>query len=401
MIPRHFQRKAFPPALILGDDPVNVLGVARNLGRNGIPVSRLGAIDSPIMRSRYIKCVILEPRIDDFPDDRYIDTLLIASRQLGDKPVLFPLSDLHALKIARNASALASAFRFITSSASTTEMLINKNLFCKSLADNKIPHPATHIVETLDQSKQAADEIGYPVYLKPEISPLFMQKFHRKGLIAHDGNELMRHLTSLRLTGLRVIIQEIIPGDAAFMCGCAGFRTEDVLLLFCYRRIREFPPQFGNGSLIESVPSFVHQTRLVDYLGTLDYRGIFDAEFKLDPRDGVYKLIEINARSWWQNLLPTMSGLNIVKAAYDYAIERDVIRACDYRPGVKWVHLYNDFFAARESGLGFLAWVRTLRGEKVFDIYAIDDLRPFLSYLTGLAIRKASSNLRRVLLPRV
>ena len=44
---------ASPSALVVGDDPVNVLGVARNLGRFRIPVHRLGGSDSPVLRSRY------------------------------------------------------------------------------------------------------------------------------------------------------------------------------------------------------------------------------------------------------------------------------------------------------------------------------------------------------------
>ena len=79
--------------------------------------------------------------------------------------------------------------------------------------------------------------------------------------------------------------------------------------------MREFPEGFGCGSLLESVQPFVSETRLLEHLDRPGYTGIFDAEFKRDPRDGVYKMIEINARSWWQNTHPSGSGPNIVMSA--------------------------------------------------------------------------------------
>jgi predicted ATP-grasp superfamily ATP-dependent carboligase len=217
--------------------------------------------------------------------------------------------------------------------------------------------------------------------------------FQKKGLVAHDREHLLRHLETLAPSGLDMMVQEIIPGAADCMHGCAGLRTADTVLIFCYRRVREFPAGFGSGSLLESVQPFVGETRLLEYLDRLGYTGIFDAEFKRDPRDGVYKMIEINARSWWQNTHPSVSGLNIVKAAYDHAAGRPVASAA-YRVGTKWVHLYNDYFAARAQGLGLLAWRRSLAGGAAFDIWAPDDVRPMIAFLRDIARGKLRKALR-------
>jgi predicted ATP-grasp superfamily ATP-dependent carboligase len=376
-------------ALILGDDPVNALGVARNLGRAGVWVSRLGAADSGIFHSRYIRSTVVVPEIDHCSDLEYVSALKSAVVDVDCKVVLFPLSDLHVLKVARNASSLADRFLPITSSLSASETLVNKRQFYESLAEMGIPHPATCFPRSPEEFETSANRIGYPVFLKPEISPLFSRKFNRKGFVAHDSGELLRHLKTIAPSGLAVVMQEIIPGSADCLHGCAGLRTPSESLLFCYRRLREFPAGFGTGSLQESIPLFVGRTRLLEYLQHIGYTGIFEAEFKLDPRDGVYKLIEINARAWWQTTHATVSGLNVVTAAYDYATGIPV-NTQTYRVGTKWVHLYNDFFAARVSGLGFLGWVRSLQGEKVFDIWATDDLRPMLSFISNLAWSKLS-----------
>ncbi len=391
MPPSHDARSG-PPALIVGDDQVNVLGLARNLGRDGVRVHRLGASDAAVLRSRYIRSLSLVKGIDDSPDEEFVAALEQAARGAGGKPVLFPASDLHVIRVARNAAALAASFHLHAASLPATETLVNKRRFYESLAEMGVAHPATRFPRTRGEFEAAAAAIGYPVLIKPEISPLFARMFQKKGFVARDREELSRHLEALERSGLDMMAQEIIPGGADCMHGCAGLRTADRILVFCYRRVREFPEGFGCGSLLESVPAFVGQTRLVDYLGRIGYTGIFDAEFKRDPRDGVYKMIEINARSWWQNTHPSVSGLNIVKAAYDCAAGRPVSSG-GYQVGTKWVHLYNDYFAARAAGLGLLAWKRSLAGRAAFDIWARDDMRPMIAFLLGLALGKARKTL--------
>ena len=378
-----------PPALIVGDDPTNTLGVARNLGRNGVTVYRLGETDSRILRSRFIRSTWVVPELGECPDTIFVEHLERVAGDIGARPVLFPVSDIHVLRIASNADALSEHYSLLASDLETTETLVNKRLFFESLAKHGIPHPVARYPGRESDFVQAAEEIGYPVFLKPEISPLFAKKYKSKGFVAGDVSELLVHLRTLASSGLNVMVQEIIPGDATAMHGCAGLRTPSTSLAFCYRRVREFPAGFGCGSLLKSIPSFADETRVLEYLEEIEYTGIFDAEFKLDPRDGIYKLIEINARSWWQNQHPTVSGLNIIQAAFDYALGRPVEER-DYRLGAKWIHLYNDYFAARDAGLGLLAWLRSIRGQRAFDIFAGDDLKPMMSYVWAICAGKLS-----------
>jgi hypothetical protein len=58
------------------------------------------------------------------------------------------------------------------------------------------------------------------------------------------------------------------------------------------------------------------------------------------------------------------------------------------------VHLYNDYFAARAAGLGFLAWKRSLAGRTAFDIWARDDVRPMVAFLSDIARGKLRKALR-------
>ena len=98
------------PALIIGDDPVNVLGVARNLGRHGIPVYRLGAERNGILRSRYLQSTRVVGGLDDCPDGEYLRILEEIAEDIGRKAVIFPLSDIHVLRVSSNAGTLSEKY---------------------------------------------------------------------------------------------------------------------------------------------------------------------------------------------------------------------------------------------------------------------------------------------------
>ncbi|MGE5178704.1 MAG: hypothetical protein ACM3PF_06395 [Bacteroidota bacterium] len=375
-----------PPALIVGDDPVTGLGVARNLGRVGVAVHRLGAVREPRLCSRYIRTQSVVPGLDEAGDDGYLRALETVSMRIGSPAVLLPITDLHVLRLSRLEETLTGRFRMTTPSFASAETLVNKRHFYEAAAALGVRHPATRFPETLDDFERAAEMIGYPVYLKPEISPLFHRAFHKKGFVARDREELRAHAAMVVASGLRVMLQEIIPGDATQMHGCAGYRRGSETVWICYRRAREYPAGFGCGSMLESCESFVHQTRLLELLASLGYRGLFDAEFKLDPRSGEYCLIEINARSWWQNLLPTRSGINLIDVAYrEAAGSAAPMPAQRYEVGVKWIHGYNDFHAAREEGLGLVRWLRSISGRGDFAFFAPDDPMPAAVQISGLA----------------
>jgi len=384
-------KKSKIPAVILGDDPINGLGVARNLGRRGVRAYRIGAESDKLFESKYIYLNKIVPDINFCAKDDYITILNELSRLIGEKPVLFPISDLHVLKVAQYYDELEDNYYLISSNLKSTETLVNKRKFYQSLQEFDVPHPVTFFPQNLSDYIRAAEQIGYPVYIKPEISQLFSMTYNKKGFVSRNRRELAENVGRIDSSGLQCIIQEIIPGDAGYMCGCAGYKHDRKLYSFCYQRVREFPPGFGNGSLLISIPSFLGETKLGEYLEQIGYSGIFDAEFKYDHRDGKYKLVEINARSWWQNAHPTRSGINIIELAYKHAIgslqdhEEDLNR---YKYGVKWIYLYHDFYAARKLKMNVFSWLLSLRGERSFAIWAPDDPYPMMVFVSSIFYNK-------------
>lgn len=326
--------------------------------------------------------------LDLLDDDEYLGVLEEVRREIGGTPVLFPITDLHVLRQSRLGPERLSGFHPTTPSCDVAQLLVNKGHFYGMLVLLGVPHPLTRRPRTFAEFEAAAAEIGYPVYVKPEISPQFHRAFQRKGFVAQNLHELRARVRDVMRSGLSVVLQEVVPGGATSMHGVAGYRRRGgETVSVCYRRVREYPAGFGCGSVIETCPSFVHETRLLELLETIGYEGLFDAELKRDPRSGAFSLIEINARSWWQNLLPTRSGINLIELCYRDAAglaSGAPLPRSEYELGVKWVHLYNDISAARTEELGWAPWIRSLTGRKVFAFHALDDPLPQLRHISWI-----------------
>src|SRR5438046_2545616 len=81
------------------------------------------------------------------------------------------------------------------------------------------------------------------------------------------------------------VLQEDVPGPVTSHYFVDGFVDRDgrVLARFARRRLRMWPPYFGNNSYIVSIPLADVEdavTMLERLLAGLRYRGIFSAEFK-------------------------------------------------------------------------------------------------------------------------
>jgi predicted ATP-grasp superfamily ATP-dependent carboligase len=127
-----------------------------------------------------------------------------------------------------------------------------------------------------------------------------------------------------------------------------------------------YPTDFGNSTYMVSVPAeqaagaVTAITRLLTHIG---YRGMFSAEFKRDPRDDVFKILEVNARAWWYVDFAARSGVDVCRMAYEDALERPVGDVTGYQIGRTLVFPYTDYFACvnlwRQGRLSLWAWLRS------------------------------------------
>jgi predicted ATP-grasp superfamily ATP-dependent carboligase len=208
-------------------------------------------------------------------------------------------------------------------------------------------------------------------FLKPADSQRFFASFQAKAFRISGREEAGDRLARCAAEDLAMVLQEYVPGPPTNHYFVDGFvdRTGAVRALFARRRLRMFPPDFGNSTLMRSVAI----TEVDDAPATLrslfaaiGYRGIFSAEFKRDAQDGRFKLLEVNARPWWYVGFAAGCGVDVCAMAVKDAVGQPVATVEHYAIGRRCVYPYYDYDAARmeraAGRLSALAWIRSWVG---------------------------------------
>jgi D-aspartate ligase len=373
--------------VLFGGGSINALGITRNLGKNRVKVYYVDEEKNEAMFSRYCVRSFTIPGIQE--DMRALgklrNFLVNFNKEISSSAVIFPGSDLYCLALSSLKDEIVKEFHFALPSEEIVETLVNKKKFYQSLDKHMIPHPTTYFPECFDDVKRISKNVDYPVYVRPSISQIFTKRFHEKGFIAKSEKELIRYCALAARSRIDFMIQEIIPGPAMNLFGVCGYFNKNArpMGLFAYRRIREWPHKFGTNSLIESVSisdvSLISELA-VNYLRSIGYHGLMEAEFKKDPRDGNFKFLEVNARSWWQNSFPTKCGINLVLMAYLDMIGGEIRNQEKYKVGVKWIYFLNDLRSVlkmlRNREITIQNWFCSLRMINDYAYFSADDPLP-------------------------
>jgi predicted ATP-grasp superfamily ATP-dependent carboligase len=352
------------------------LGIARSLGRRGIPVCLIDDEISVARASRFVQDSI---RVRDLRTERaLLDALALARRRIGLSGwVLYPTREENIAAIAANREVLKRDFRVPTPELSSTRHAWDKREVYGLAERLSIPVPRTWFPQS--EEDLAAIEVNNPVVLKPAIKEHFFYTTHVKAWRANNPAELLaafRRATEI-IPASEVIVQEMIPGDGDQQYAyCAFFRDGRPVGSMTVRRRRQHPSDFGVASTYVETISLDELTEpSCRFLTAIGYYGLVELEYKRDPRDGVCKLLDVNARTWGYHTLGGPAGVD-----FPYLLFRDQIGApveeVRARPGVRWIRLTTDVpNALRDIRAGKLRsrdYLRSLRGgvhtEAVFSL---------------------------------
>jgi predicted ATP-grasp superfamily ATP-dependent carboligase len=387
------------PVIILSGG-VTGLGVLRTFARQGIPAYVYATpLADPIRHSRWYRAL---PGTDDrssvtAPSVALLEKVLADSQLPG--AFLCACSDDWNRVVAAFAERPAGTFISMAPSGLALEILQNKRNLARLLQALGVPMPNTLPVDTSVDVAELPPSNGTFYFFKPSDSQSFLARFGKKGIRVSTADEARNWLDVISAADMSVVLQEYIPGSAAehfFIDGYAD-RSGVIKGLFARRRQRIYPPDFGNSSALVSVPlsevaGAVDSVRRV--LEAADYRGIFSVELKRDPRDGVFKLLEINARPWWFVDFAVRCGVDVCRMAYDDAQGSEVQAVDTYSIGTTCIFPYYDFFSMqRLVAAGQTSWrgwaLDVLRALQ--PVACLDDPMPAI-VATARILRKALRN---------
>lgn len=385
----------YPPAVVLPMDAPAALGIARSLGRRGISVYGVDPEPSAIgMYSRYVRaCPFPNPGLSDQDRVRF---LLDLGGKLGEKAVLYPVSDDNVLLCSKYRSELAEYYYFVIPDHQTVSCLLTKDGLHNIARSCDIPDPQSFEVKSLSEVEKAACQLSFPVILKPVFSPSWLRpeivsllRDHPlsgppKVALCRNAGELFETYSQIAVYDSRIIVQEVIPGEderLVYFCFYLD-RQSQPQAVFAGRKLRVLPVGFGSATLVSSFHDPELEEISFKLLNGSHYQGLGGIEFKKDPRDNRYKLIEFNARLGMWDSFGARCGIDIPYISYCDALGWPIEPQGEYRDGVLWVDFQRDvraFLIYRSRGkLSFGNWLQSLRGEKEWAIYSEDDWKPAL-----------------------
>jgi len=239
-------------------------------------------------------------------------------------------------------------------------------------------------------------DLHFPVIIKPAISIHMQHAARLKALPATNIEEL--HTQYRMATGMvspdEIMVQEVIPGGGASQVSVATLCLDgEIKQVMTARRRRQYPIDYGLGSsFVESVylPELIGPSeRLLRYMRA---SGMVEVEFKQDPRDGVYKLLDINIRPWGWHTLCIACGLDLPYLQYQQMIGQTSPQFAP-RYGTRWIRGATDVLAGvQEMRAGITTpwnYARSLLGSNTFSVLNWRDPLPAFGDLAVLAARFA------------
>ena len=313
------------------------LAVVRSLGHKGIPVT-VGerTVLNTSFFSKYCARRIVYPSPRRYPD-QFIEFFLREIKK-NHYDCIFPMEEETLLLLAGHQSEISKYTYLLIPELKKIEFVRDKRNLIQFAETHGIPTPKTYYSpppstlwsnginstgRALPREGGGKEEtlpfdgggkgggvhisaIPVPAVIKPRISSgSFGIAYVKK------REDLIPFYQSVHAKYPFPLIQEWIPdGGEIFGLSALFDETSNVKAVFVHKKLRMYPVRGGPSTLREGVehPQVVELG--LSLLKALNWVGIAMVEFKVDPRDGIPKLMEINPRFWGSLQLAIVSGVD-------------------------------------------------------------------------------------------
>ena len=329
------------PGAIIIEGHVQGLSNTRSLGEAGVPVFVADTGNCLARYSKYCRKFLKCPAYDsaEFP----VFLAETAERERIDGWLLLPSNDHAVYNIARNAELLRKKYRLITPDIEIIDRIYNKQLLISAALRCGLPVPLSWFPE--HSVTEIHDRVAFPCLVKGKKGLNFYKKTGKKAFICHSEDELKSIVSLLerQMPFQEIFIQELIPLKDNKTVSFSAFVSEGkILSAWAGIKVREHPLHFGTSTYSKSINSVPFYSLAERLLKELNYSGICEIEFLNDPRDRVYKLIEVNARTWLWVDLARMCGVDFALYAYNFVNGIEQNYSVTSYDDKEWMHYLTD-----------------------------------------------------------
>ncbi|MDA7880912.1 hypothetical protein N9A94_01235 [Akkermansiaceae bacterium] len=295
----------------------------------------------------------------------------------------FPTSDLFVENLAKISDRVKD-FCFIPFNPELVQKFASKAMQYRECARLGVPCPQTVFVEDKHDLGEL-DRLPLPIIAKPVSREDVLGKVWRSRIAETDEEryELRADIVELLRSGLSFIVSEVIPGPESNIYSYMAYRCEDgeILNEWTGRKLAQYPNAYGifsTGS--NQAPEVVAEQGRALVRG-MGLNGLSQPEFKLDQRDGQYKLMEINLRAMMWHRTGNLAGVKLLYSQYLNALGATVPKMeQDKERDIHFIYLKHEIFNLVNRRGYFATFRRNLWGGDCnkWAIFSLRDPVPFL-----------------------
>lgn len=290
---------------------------------------------------RYAMGEVKYSRIVDFTGVQDIDTDQVLCKTLaefaaatpGKTRVLLGCTDDYAALLIRNRETLSKDYIVPYIDEALMDKLVSKQSFYEMCDKYDIPYPKTAIA-TRENADTVLENLpfAYPFIVKPSSSILYWKHPFdgmKKVYVAHNKEEAAGIMAVIFASGYpdTLILQDMIPGADCGMrvlTSYSNHKGEVKMMCLGHVMLEEHTPKaLGNHAAIVTEYNEDLMQKIRVFLEDIGYTGFSNFDIKFDPRDGSYRVFEINLRQGRSNYYVTGAGLNVARYVVEDRVENN------------------------------------------------------------------------------
>jgi D-aspartate ligase len=388
--------EARPYAVVIGLESIQGLQTARILARHNVPVIGLTKdLNHPYCRTNACQRILMA----ETEGEQLIACLQTLGPEFDQKAVLYPCGDTEVLLLSRHRQQLADWYHVVLPEPAVVELLLDKVHFYTYAQEQGLPVPPTFILESRADAERAAANLIFPCVVKPALkSSTWREHVGRKVDKLESAEALLAFYDHYAHYTETLLVQQWIAGseENLYTCNCYFSASGQPLVTFVARKLRQWPPDVGTGSLREECRNDTALQQTVQLFANVNYRGLGYVEVKRDARSGQHFIVEPNiGRPTGGSAIAEAGGVELLYTMYCDVTGRPLPEQRQQTYGnTKWIYLNQDIRAAlyhwRNGDLSLAEWGRSWRGRRFYADFSWLDLMPTWEQLKrlGLALLK-------------
>ena len=297
---------------------IQALGLARQVAKLGIEAVLL--VDSLWAVARFSKYV------SSIHKYRNNDELLQLLQQLHlpeQSTLIFPTNDEAVEFLSFHYTTLNQQFAMGIPNPQLVTLFNDKRKAYQYVTAEGIPCPKCWYPNTMEEVQNIAQELPYPVVVKPGIMYSFHATFGKKAYRCDNADNLLsifQRIHDAQYPIDTLLIQEFLSGGPKYLYSYGVFAVDgEPQVSLMANRIRQNPMDFGNSTTFAmtcEIPQIEEQSKKL--LLMVRYFGLGEVEWMYDPNTNEYKFLEINTRAWKWHTISNQLGFSFIGAMIDY-----------------------------------------------------------------------------------